>query len=572
MSLLLLLKIATISFALRADIGTLPPPPPVLVVSKPAETEAPPAATLPTPATSSVVPVVAPSPASEPEPAPAATPTPDPAPSVSAPLPVAESHSAVVSSAQPVAVQPPAPALVPSVSTPATGLAEPLFASDKGAAEVSVGGKEAYEKTTADRDAAQTALAALEKAKSDSMDSYLAFDKELDDLYDEAGVARGSALADLADAKQHILDNLHPKEGVDNATQEVMAEQGKLLDALGKEIESLQEVEAKVIAALKVVSDYVLTLSEEMETINLNRMALMNAIDQASVTDLSTKIKKAADVIVAADKSANAAGGQIVAYTAALTVGKDKIAAIKKIAETVKQKNINIADAVSKVAQRIDNKNKENQLATGEEKKTVNDHGTDKKKSKKMTKSIASWVRGTVFEAPYNVFVVLWDALMPVRTAAAAGWSAVHQLGYSYWYGQDDKSTGISSEPLNDPVLERIRLERTQSHKKVKSLQLQREVIEMKSTLLDRLEAERIMQLDTKEGISAEISRAYARKDRELSWVDLCKRIVWKLYATLRRTLSIIITWLTGPSIDAKSHSDGVGEPKNEGLIAIKSE
>jgi len=437
---------------------------------------------------------------------------------------------------------------------------------------VSAGGKEAYEKTTADRDAAQTALAALEKAKSDGMDSYLAFDKELDDLYDEAGVARGSALADLADAKQHILDSLHPREGVDNAAQGAIAEQGKLLDSLGKEIESLQEVEAKVIAALKIVSDYVLTLSEEMETINLNRMALMNAVDQASVIDLSAKIKKAADVVVAADKSANASGGQIAAYTAALTAGKEKIAAIKKIAETVKQKNINIAEAVSKVAQKIDNKNKDSQSASGEGKKTVDDHGTDKKKSKKLTNSIASWVKGTVFEAPYNVFAVCWDALMPVRVAATAAWSAAYHAGYSYWYGQDDKISGVSNEPLSDPVLERIRLERTQSHKKVKSLQLQREVIEMKSTLLDRLEAERIMQLDTKEGISAEISRAYARKDRELSWIDLCKRIVWKLYATLRRTLSIVIAWWYGVAPDSKSHSDGVGEPKSEALIAIKAE
>lgn len=541
-----------ITSSMRADISDLPPPPPLVAVAKPVENEIP-AATVP-----SVVVAVATADATMP-------------PAISTTPPVA---TAELATSAPVAIASAAPA-VPAASVPAepatgaTAVALPVASTDHSSAKPagteveSLAGKDAYEKTVADRDAAQAALALLEKAKADSMDSYLAFDKELDDLYDQAGVARGSALADLADAKQQILDSLHAKDGADNESQKAISEQSTILDTLGKEIESLQEVEAKVVAALKTLSDYVLTLSEEMESINLNRMSLMTAVDQPSIVDLSAKIKKSADVIAAADKSANATGGQVAVYAAAVSSGKDKIAAINKTIEALKQKNMNIAEAVGKVAQRV--------KAGKEAKKKVDDHEVDKKKSKKMTNPVRDWVKGTVFEAPYEVVVVFWDALMPVRTVAKTAWSAAYQMVLSYWHGHDDKE--MVADPLNDPVLERIRLERTQSHKKVKALQMQREVIEMKSTLLDRLEAERIMQLDTKEGISAEIGRAYARKDRELSWIDLFKRIAWKLYASLRRGVGMVIAWLHKDEEGSlvKTHrSDGVGEPKSEALVPGK--
>jgi hypothetical protein len=126
-------------------------------------------------------------------------------------------------------------------------------------------------------------------------------------------------------------------------------------------------------------------------------------------------------------------------------------------------------------------------------------------------------------------------------------------------------------KPLTDPVLERIRLERHESKKRVGELSQQREVIEMKEVLLDRLEAERLMQLDKKQDIAAEISRAYARQDRELSWFDLFKRVFWKLYAVTRRTVGVVASWIQDETASAKnvkkeihSTSDGVGVEKKE--------
>jgi len=543
----------------QAEVSDLPPPPVIEPVTKPdAAASAPNETILVAPKLPTIDGDTTASSAASVAPVAAAT-TPAPVEAGAVPVVSAPGVTApVVSSAPVVAAVQPAPLAEHSTEV------KPLF-NESVATEGASNAKELYEKTAADKDLAQTALSDLEKEKSKSMDSYLAFDKELDDLYDEAGVARGTALADLADAKQYIIDAGNGAHGVDDAAQGVIADHTKLLDSLSKELEALQTQEAQVVATLKVVSDYVLGFADDMDIIESSRMSLMNGVDHSVATGLSAKIKQAADKIVAAQKSALLPGGQVHAYTDALTKAKEKIVAVKKMIEEVKQKKINVAEAVAKVAQRLDQPAPESKEATI-------DTERGKKKNKKLSNS--SWrttVKGTVFETPYEIVAAVWDFLAPARIMA----QELYEQGYAFIssYINNDAApvADHADAPLADPVLERIRLERTQSHKKVKSLDMQREVIEMKGMLLDRLEAERIMQLDKKEDLKGEISRAYARKDRELSWVELFKRIFWKLYATARRTTVRIIAWwrdeeVVAPVVSAQvRHStDGVGEPKRE--------
>ncbi len=569
-----LMIVSTLIFSsVRSDISDLPPPPPVVMpvvdaapvpVENVVATDIP-SAKLPTlPIEPLVSPAIAPAVVTPPA-------TTDVSSVIAAPVASVTPETAVA----PVQAMslPAAPVAgydttqsVP-VAPVASGTAEPLFAqttSDQ-AAQPTSSSKDMYEKTISDRDTAQAALTSLEKAKSDSMDSYLAFDKELDDLYDAAGVARGTALADLADAKQHIIDAGDATHGVDNAAQSVVDGQAKLLDTLSKELEAVQSSEGTIVAALKVVSDYVIGFSDDIDSIGAHRSSLMNATDASVINDLVQKIKQSADKIVAAEKSSVLPGGQIRAYTDALTAGKEKIASVKKILEEIKQKNINITELVAKVAAQLDAK-------SHAEKEGDDEPKSDKKKSKKTTRSsLEQMVKGTVFESPYTVLASLWDFIAPVRLMVVDGVTTIYAFIKPYISDDNnhDDGAGDDSTPLTDPVLERIRIERTQSHKKVKSLEMQREVIEMKSTLLDRLEAERIMQLDKKEELKSEISRAYARKDRELSWIDLFKRIFWKLYATVRRLALSIITWWNGEEpvsnsapVAKKIYKDGVGEPK----------
>ena len=169
---------------------------------------------------------------------------------------------------------------------------------------------------------------------------------------------------------------------------------------------------------------------------------------------------------------------------------------------------------------------------------------------------MTQWTKGTFLEGAVETTVsigsAVWSGLQPVRDVMHAGgkWvldrlSSVKKEG-NVAKRVDRPLEHVSDKPLQDPVLERIRLERKQSKLRAHELVEHRRVIEQKERLLDRLEAERVMQLDKKEEVMAELDRSYSRTSRELSWSDLGRRFMWKLYASVRRGTKKVIAWWRG--------------------------
>jgi hypothetical protein len=262
-----------------------------------------------------------------------------------------------------------------------------------------------------------------------------------------------------------------------------------------------------------------------------------------------------------------------------LAKGRERVSAAKKNIDALVQKNIHIADALKSVRATI--KTDEPHADSAEEADAMQDsgeHETDSGDSKKKNrKSADSWVmnlvKDTVFEAPYCVIsdtvATLWNRSAPLRDAVVDSAQSVYQGAVSLVNKDAVHQEGVIAAheaPLADPVLERIRLERLQSKQRVAELSQQREIIEMKDTLLDRLEAERVMQLDTKQDIAAELSRAYARHDRELTWVGLFKRLVWKTYASTRRLATYVYNWIQGADIHRGTTEEGRGIEKDDSI------
>jgi hypothetical protein len=326
----------------------------------------------------------------------------------------------------------------------------------------------------------------------------------------------------------------------------------------------LQDREADVIRAVKTLSDVVLALGDSMVQIQTQRIEMTASTDHAVIVALNMKIKEAAAKIATAQTSLNVSQGELKAVDDALAKGREYIGAAQKNIDALKAKNIHIAELLQKL--RVETNPAETDAAVEEE-----EIDSKKKNEEEGDSWLMNMVRGTVFEAPYCVIadtvLTVWHASQPAREAVVAGVQSVYQ-GIVAMVDKDaarnDMIAQAQEEPLADPVLERIRLERLQSKQRVAELAQQREIIEMKDTLLDRLEAERVMQLDTKHDIEAELGRAYARHDRELTWVGLFKRLAWKTYASTRRLIVYVYRWMNGLNVHTGLSEEGRGVEKDD--------
>ncbi len=469
-----------------------------------------------------------------------------------------------------------ATALIPvagEATAAATNSPDTLFSSTPNAA-TDVPDTVLFEQSEAEEQKAREALEAIEKTKEQKLEEYLAFDAQLDAFFNQAGLVRGTAASDVAAIKKAMVSAAVPGTGVNDAAQGALADQAPALEAVERDMKTLQECEAAVITAVKALSDMVLSLGDVMVQIQTQRIEMTSTTDHAMIVALHGKIKEAAAKIIAAQQSLSAATSEVKAVDDALAKGRDHVAAAQKNTDALTAKNIHIAEVLKTVRASMEAESGESEADDESEGELETDSEDGKKKSEKTSDSwIMSIVKDTVFEAPYCVVsdtvLTIWHASEPVRHAVADGARSLYQ-GVVAIFDKDSVNTELRAaaheEPLADPVLERIRIERLQSKQRVAELAQQREIIEMKDTLLDRLEAERVMQLDTKHDIAAELSRAYARHDRELTWVALFKRLVWKTYASTRRLAAFVYNWMNGLDSNAGTSEEGRGVEKDDTL------
>ncbi|MDQ5890767.1 MAG: hypothetical protein QG604_641 [Candidatus Dependentiae bacterium] len=533
---------------------------------------------------------VTPTPAVTPSPSPtSSTPLPPP-PTIVAPpsasTPPVTSTSAPAAPATPAPTPAPAAAAAPVPEVPPVKVqeleAKPLFTSAPAVAGA-ISQKEMYEKSEAEESKAQTALSAIEQLKSTRLDTYLSFDAELDGVYDASGLTRGDVSESISEAKDQIALDLSNKKATNHTEGSLVTEQSVLLDKLDHEMKTLHGKEAAVISAIKVLSDYILELGDSVVQISTQRGEINSALDPAAATDIFNKIKQTAEKVTAAQTAIVGSTGQAKAVDDAIGDAKKQIDVVKKIVDDLKKKNVNLADVMKKVSAPKAGEVIAAPKPIVVDAAAVSPDDASKKKTKQFRKKPdfgKNLVSGSVFEGPYELIAgtlgSVRDALAPVTnfmmcTGTALYAYAMHMCGASD--GAQVPEERIEAV-LDDPVLERIRVERNQSYEKVQALAEQRELIEMKEALLDRLEAERVMQLDTKEKIKEETLRAYDRKHRELSWFDLFKRFVWKLYAASRRLVGRTVAWWRGEKYGVRVREKstvGRGIAKQEPEVAAQA-
>ncbi|MDQ5940370.1 MAG: hypothetical protein QG632_96 [Candidatus Dependentiae bacterium] len=564
----------------------------------------PPSATLPAAATSStpsLMPIASASPAETVSPASvvdsatsSASPTllPVLTPSITAGPPASVVHGTATATVSSGSTATPAPATPPAAPATEDKKAEPedikvqsidaapLFAPStvQGAVEQ----KDMYEKSADDESKAQEALTALEKMKSDRLDTYLSFDAELDSVYDASGLTKGDASEQLREAKDHIAADIHSKTVADTSASALIIEQSTLIDKLETEMKALQAKEKFLLDAIKALSDYVLGLGDSVVRISSKRNELNAVLEPAVAASIYKDIQAESQKVVAAQTSIVGNSGQAKAVDDALDVAKKQIAAVKGILDNLSKKQIDLSAIIKKLPPIVESKvEKEvgvdtsaadkNPATPPQDAEDGFDDASDeeiKKKTKKRSitsNSMQSMVQGTVFEVPYDIISAVYgmisDVCAPVTDMLYCFWAGARDW-FGHVIGAEDplKLPDVStSSTESDPVLERIKHERNQSYEKVQELIAQREIIDMKETLLDRMEAERIMQLDTKERIKEEITRAYERNDRELSWFELFKRFSWKSYAAVRRVISKTTAWWQGKEVRQRRSGAAAG-------------
>ena len=448
----------------------------------------------------------------------------------------------------PLAAAPPMPgmapinasAIIPSTSAHASASAEAdkssLFVEPSSNGPDSTQRKDMFEKTADDEHKAQDALASIEQSKNERLDAYLAFDAELDALYEEAGVVRGDASTELALAKQVLLEHIQVANASDKQPEMVISEETKLVSDLNESLRQLREIEAVVVAAVKALSDNVIEVGDMVVQVGSWRFEMNSVLEQAVAADLLNKIKEMSAKVVAAQVAFVAPAGKAIAVDDALKKGREQIAAVKKILADVAQKKVQLHSSVASAA---------TQGGVQSPVASTPEAPTENVVKKKRALTTLEKVHATL-EYCIGVMGLFLSAL----------WQWLHDVWHSFQTNKEEALVRQEEGKLDDPVLERIRLERHQSVQRIEGLAAQRELIAMKDALLDRLEAERMMQLDTKEKVHAELTRAYDRHERELSWLDLGKRFAWKMYAALRR--------LGNRLMSVRFTAKGVGEEKTE--------
>jgi|GEM_PF-4244797 len=430
------------------------------------------------------------------------------------------------------------------------------------------------------KETARQAVNRLEDHKSSQYASYLQLDTQLDAFYTKIGLSRGKLKEDVYDISEALVDYSLAGGSQSQEVRKDVLEQQKELRALGQELEAVSEKEQTVLKQLRALTDKVdaaLDLILEVETLSSELRGLPTDAkadeSMASIKEKSADIKKAEEAVEgemskkleASHKAVKEAIASVDAKVAALKEkGLDFVAKAREILQDRERApKMDVAPApAKKQEEKKDQKKKEKPVAAHKKKKR-----SAKGRILQDAQHVASGIWGklksgfaTVFGFAKKGAVSLADKVMGVEEE------------------EDEKIQQVSASkahqtPLDDPVLERIRIEREQAKYRMKSLFDQRKAIEVKESLLDRLEAERIMQMDRRSEVQMQLDKAYQRRDKELSWWDIGKRVMWKVSACFQRAWIRVRGWYgskvrprTTPKKQKKesapAQQEGIGEQK----------
>jgi hypothetical protein len=521
----LVAALVTVSFAGVCAPPAIPLPP---VPAKDAAKKASKKPTIPLPATNTPAPASTPAaPASAatpppplPLPAPAAAKTP---PAPVAPPPVVAPNFSKTTSPSPA----PAPAPAPAAASDAPSVDvlddAPLFAVDADPAKGEER-KQLYVQAGKDESAAQDLIRKIDDLKSERLSAHLSLDAELDTFFQECGLERGRTLAVIANVLEAIDEELAGGGSGDPDAEESVGveDRKKILGDLEATMTMLQEKETALVDALKVLSTSTGDLSDKAADIISKRTEIRGVADAAIAKTLAEDIAQALKDIQAGHDALMAPGGAAKAVDDALSDVRASLASAKSSFGTAKAK---IATLDADLKKHSEQKPIDLSKEVAPQKSEATPAPSKKKRSSTIASQFMGLVRGTFLEKPVGMLVRGVYSVIDFFTPLAQDLSA-----------PDVKPDAPEKKKAAaDTVLSKIEEERMQAKEKVKELLSKKKELENKASLLDRLEVERMMQLDRHEDVEAALDEAYERSDRELTWKELLMRLVWKLYATVRR-------------------------------------
>ena len=459
---------------------------------------------------------------------------------------------------------------------------------------------------------AREAINRLDDYKKSRSTAYLDLDEQLDAFYLETGLARGGLKEDVDDVSEALLNDVMAggSHGAQNDVQAKVSEQQKKLRALGDLIENVKGQEYGLLKSLKDLADKTDDAFNRIIRIGNLVDALRGLPTDQEADESMKKIKEEQAAIKSVEAATEGELGKAIdAARASIEKGmkevRDQIASLKaagvdfvgKAREVLSDRPASTPRPVKGSAPAV-----EKEVATSkapdkaadtsdkatdtpdadQESRTQKDKASKKKKKKKKEKPgmIAGMLEGTPLEgagkAVSSFFGAIKDGVVASAHMVKDGVVSVVDRVMGVEEEKKDKKKGgkpgkkqaemtsptkPAEKPLSDPVLERIRIERKQSSERMQSLFDQRKAIEMKESLLDRLEVERIMQMDRKAEVQHELDRAYKRKDKELSWIQIGKRVMWKLYASLQRVWIALRGWYGGKVKKRAPKHEGKADP-----------
>lgn len=459
-------------------------------------------------------------------------------------------------------------------STNALLPATPLFAASKATTgevkqEKVMPRKEMFAKTENEERRAREIVARIDTVKSTKLNEYLTLDKELDGEYEAIGLARGHAADDILDIKESLWADVLERNQVDanDVLQGKIAATKQKLDKLEGEVERLTEREGDVVARLKELSDETTGAFDKAAQMFNKRSELPGIINDQTAQMIFDQIKAAPDAIAEIEKGMTKPEGVVPRLEKAIADARAQMNVVKGLLAELKTEDVDVADSVAQGEQR--DAASQDLVPEAEEGAEMNSADVDdeapvekpkKKGSKKKKSSWFDWLSTDLFSQAYHAVAatgqILWDSFKPVRILFVKIYTHLK----TKVVGGAPASQASVSGTVKDPVLARIEIERQQSQTKVNELEHKRRLIREKEELLDRLEVERVMQLDGKDAVDAHLEHSYRRGARkELSWLDLGKRFIWKTYASFRRGVSRLAQWWH----EARAESSGKRSEKD---------
>jgi len=396
----------------------------------------------------------------------------------------------------------------------------------------------------------------LEEHKSTWYTKYLALDKKMDDFYVEIGLGRGRLIEDIHDVVEAMVDEVlsgkskSPKDDL----QATVDEHKRDLRTLEEQVTKLGTEEQQLLTHLKQFSEKIdeafdlalriRTLSSELRGLEKDEAAQANG----------EQIKQHKASIEAVEKEvAETITKELDKVTASIEA---QMSAARIQLQKLKEKGVDFAKKAQEMSADRQSEDRAREVLSSDRGRPAADEDMAalKKNSRKKRRNwferliSGSYIEGAYYKTlsvlgyGYLLLTPVWKVFGWIRDGVVAAFQRI--------FGRSVERTEIeglvSSEPLDDPVLERIRQERLESYRKVKALIEERRAISLKDRLLDRLEAERVMKLDKETDFMTEIDKSYARKDNELTWAALAKRFMWKFYASTRRGFVRLQQWFVG--------------------------